>query len=197
MQFGHKVANSATPVLNRVYCVAAKKQKLQFATEKAADAFIALCRDTILEQHGYAPVRSYECKACNCYHVSSQQKAMRIPYAGKTKVCEPGDDRLKNERATHRTLNRIEKLLRKAFQALANHCLTDAKSKCEICLDLYATTLTKTGVLARQAVIWDKLNLCVTRIAEEEARLQRALLTINFHLQTILNHQWYMTKHAG
>lgn len=197
MQFGHKVANNATPVHNRVYCAAAKKQKLQFATKKAADAFIALCSDAIIERHGYAPVRSYWCKACKCFHVTSQQKTVCIPHTAKAVNDKPGGDHFKNDRAAHRTLNRIEKLLGKAFQSLANHCLTDAKSKCETCLDLYATTLTQTGVLARQAVIWDKLNLCVTRIAEEEARLQRALLTINFHLQTILNHQWYMTKHAG
>lgn len=196
MQFGHKVANSALPTHNRIYCTDARKMKLQFATKEAAESFMVHCADTIMLQNGFAPVRSYWCKACKCYHVSSQQKAKYGSRANIKDVRENEGLAKEKIRASHRTLNRMEKLMVKAFKALANHRVEDAKRMCSNCLDLYEKCVKLAGAYARRERLWYKLNLCVTRIADEEARMRRELLRIEYHPQTTLTHQWYMTKPA-
>lgn len=196
MQFGHKVAHSALPTHNRIYCTEARKQKFQFATKEAAEAFIAYCADTIMAQNGFAPVRSYWCKACKCYHVSSQQKSKFESRAYNKDVYNNEPRSKEKTRASHRTLNRLEKFLVKTFKALANHRMEDAKRICDLCLDLYEKCLKLAGAQSRRERLWNKLNLCVTRIADEEARMQRELLRIEYHPQTTLTHQWYMTKSA-
>lgn len=42
-----------------------------FETKSKADNFIKFNKDNILEENGYAPVRSYYCEFCCGYHVTS------------------------------------------------------------------------------------------------------------------------------
>lgn len=196
MQFGHKVANITHPTHNRIYCADARKMKLQFATKEAAETFIAYCADTIMVQNGFAPVKSYWCKTCKCYHVSSQQEIKQTSRVYINNVRESANVTKDKTKASHRTLNRMEKMMRKAFKSLADHRTADAKHICGQCLDLYEKCLKQAGAQARRERLWSKLELCVTRIADEEARMQRELLRIEYHPQTTLTHQWYMTKSA-
>jgi len=59
------------PTKNRIYCYAAKKAKMLFESESKADNFIKYNGDEILEETGKAPVRSYYCKICGGFHVTS------------------------------------------------------------------------------------------------------------------------------
>lgn len=47
---------------------------MQFQTKEEADRFIAYNAEEIKQKSGYAPVRSYYCKACCCYHLTSKEK---------------------------------------------------------------------------------------------------------------------------
>lgn len=188
MQFCHKVADSVLPTRNRIYCPSAGKPKLQFATKKAAEAFIAYCADSIMAQNGYAPVRSYKCNACQCYHVSSQQKVSKSEVEERTPKTRA--------RTTHRTLNRMEKTLGKAFNALAARRTKDAKDLCGDCLDLYEKCLHQAVAVSRRERLWEKLNRCVVAIAAEEERIMRDLLRLEHLPQRILIPRWNMTKSA-
>lgn len=59
------------PTKNHIYCAASHKHKIQFETKKKADNFIAYNGEEILEETGFAPVRSYYCAVCCCWHVTS------------------------------------------------------------------------------------------------------------------------------
>lgn len=59
------------PTKNHVYCQSCHKSKIQFDTKKKADSFIKYNADEIYETSGHAPVRSYYCVTCCCWHVTS------------------------------------------------------------------------------------------------------------------------------
>ncbi len=59
------------PTKNHVYCPACHKSKIQFDTKQKADSFITFNADEIYETSGHAPVRSYYCVKCCCWHVTS------------------------------------------------------------------------------------------------------------------------------
>ena len=59
---------------NLIYCPACGGCKLQFETKLKADRFISYNHDEILATGGKAPVRSYYCKTCCAWHVTSRKK---------------------------------------------------------------------------------------------------------------------------
>lgn len=77
------------PTKNHVYCPASHKPKIMFATQKKADNFIKFNHDAILEESGIAPVRSYYCAVCCCWHVTSnpsQEAAERMDRRDQKKL---------------------------------------------------------------------------------------------------------------
>lgn len=71
------------PIKNRIYCVAANRPKMQFATEKKALNFIKFNSEEIRLEKGYAPTRAYYCEFCCCWHVSSKNNAESVLYYEK------------------------------------------------------------------------------------------------------------------
>ena len=59
------------PSKKLIYCPACGRQKMIFQTQKEAEQFISFNREEILEETGKAPIRSYYCKMCCAYHVTS------------------------------------------------------------------------------------------------------------------------------
>lgn len=59
------------PIRNHVYCPQCGKTKMQFSTKQEADLFILYNADDISDASGYAPVRSYFCETCQCWHLTS------------------------------------------------------------------------------------------------------------------------------
>ena len=57
----------------RIVCIATGRRKMQFETKKSADRFIQFNADEIRMQSGFAPVRSYLCDKCHCWHITSEQ----------------------------------------------------------------------------------------------------------------------------
>lgn len=56
-----------------VFCNDCGRSKLLFETEKKADTFIKFNADTISNENGKKPIRSYYCIACGGWHVTSQK----------------------------------------------------------------------------------------------------------------------------
>ena len=59
------------PKNNIRFCYGCHRSKMFFETKSKADNFIKYNKDNILEEKGYAPVRSYYCEFCCGYHVTS------------------------------------------------------------------------------------------------------------------------------
>jgi len=59
------------PKKNRIYCNACGGVRILFPTKKKADNFIRFNADEIMDETGKAPVRSYYCKLCGGWHVTS------------------------------------------------------------------------------------------------------------------------------
>lgn len=61
------------PTKNRFFCKACKQPRILFESKSKADNFIRFNANTILEENGYAPTRSYYCKQCGGWHVTSSK----------------------------------------------------------------------------------------------------------------------------
>jgi hypothetical protein len=61
------------PSRNQVFCPSCRHNKLLFQSKQKADRFIQFNRDEILEETGKAPVRSYYCRLCCGWHVTSNE----------------------------------------------------------------------------------------------------------------------------
>lgn len=59
------------PIRNHFYCPQCGKIKMRFSTKQEADLFIRYNADEISDASGYAPVRSYFCDMCQCWHLTS------------------------------------------------------------------------------------------------------------------------------
>ena len=59
------------PTKNRVFCPSCRHGRMLFETRQKAERFIRFNGDEILEESGRAPVRSYYCRLCCGWHVTS------------------------------------------------------------------------------------------------------------------------------
>ena len=78
------------PTKSRVYCVACMRSKMLFETQEKADRFIQYNKEDIEEENGKAPVRSYYCRLCGGWHVTS------VPSESATRF-EKRDERIAAE----------------------------------------------------------------------------------------------------
>lgn len=67
------------PTKSKVYCLDAGRSKILFESEKKAGNFLKFNTNEILKTANHAPVRSYFCKACNGWHVTSSAVVLNIP----------------------------------------------------------------------------------------------------------------------
>ncbi|TDQ79787.1 hypothetical protein [Sphingobacterium yanglingense] len=67
------------PSKSRYYCPEAQRHKILFESEKKAEDFIRYNNEEIRKATGYAPVRSYQCIACDGWHVTSSSEVRDLP----------------------------------------------------------------------------------------------------------------------
>lgn len=99
------------PSKNRIYCIGCKRHKMLFEDKKKADNFIRFNRDTILEESGKAPVRSYYCVFCSSWHVTNNSSL------------EHGEEKDKRDIETISTNGKISSLnmvIRQKFMEIKN-----------------------------------------------------------------------------
>lgn len=69
------------PTRNRVYCPSCLRSKMLFESEEKANSFIRFNSAEIMELNGKAPMRSYYCRFCGGWHItsiSSEQKGQEM-----------------------------------------------------------------------------------------------------------------------
>lgn len=73
---------------SRIFCIVCKKPKLLFASEQKADNFIRFNAEEIAKENEKVPVRSYYCKACGGWHVTSSPKRQFIRKKNQVQASE-------------------------------------------------------------------------------------------------------------
>lgn len=63
---------------HRIFCNGAYRMKLFFETEKKANNFLKYNADTIEQENGVKPVRTYYCMYCGGYHVTSRPTKRKV-----------------------------------------------------------------------------------------------------------------------
>lgn len=66
------------PTKNRIFCKDCGRSKILFDTEKKAETFIKFNGDEIKLESGFKPERSYFCKYCGGWHVTSKKEFLNI-----------------------------------------------------------------------------------------------------------------------
>lgn len=61
-------------VMAKILCGSSRRTKYLFRSEEKANRFIQYNASAIEEENGYAPIRSYYCKTCGGWHVTSKQQ---------------------------------------------------------------------------------------------------------------------------
>ena len=64
------------PTKNKIFCVSCKRPKMLFESQAKADNFILYNKEEIEEENCKAPVRSYYCRLCGGWHVTSDETWM-------------------------------------------------------------------------------------------------------------------------
>ena len=59
------------PIRNKIFCVSCKRPKMLFESQAKADNFILYNKEEIEAENGKTPVRSYYCRLCGGWHVTS------------------------------------------------------------------------------------------------------------------------------
>lgn len=103
---------------------------MQFATKQEADRFMEYNAKEILEESGHSPVRSYYCKACNCWHITSNPLCYDVPQRNEHRMQR--DERYieKTAKAAIRqNIKEIKEMLHKINRFVMGHSGEDADSK--------------------------------------------------------------------
>ena len=67
------------PTKSRFFCREAQRSKMLFESQKKAENFKQYNNKEILNELGYAPVRSYHCIACDGWHLTSRREERDLP----------------------------------------------------------------------------------------------------------------------
>jgi len=79
------------PAKKRKYCIACKRSKLLFETQDEADNFILDFKNKMKDKKVNAPVRSYYCRICGGYHLTSN------PSVFLSIICDKRDEKIEAE----------------------------------------------------------------------------------------------------
>lgn len=109
------------PTKSRIFCREAQRSKMLFESEKKAENFMQYNSKEILNESGYAPVRSYHCIACDGWHLTSRREDLNLPSKTELvleayKEVTDGKDKAKEMRTTGR--KEKESPLAEALQSL-------------------------------------------------------------------------------
>lgn len=124
---------------NMIFCYGCRKHKMLFETESKANNFIRFNSDDILKENGKTPVRSYYCKMCGGWHVTSN------PYRTVGKLLDQRDNiRIERLEQYNKTVEHVKAITNTLTQRimkirglLSSRKIQEAEDLLEICtLDL-------------------------------------------------------------
>lgn len=155
--------HSKRPKRGYVFCPDCGRPKQLFKSQNEADRFILYNKDSILDEIGFCPVRTYYCEACGGWHITSQPLDLNCDRSRSKEKCALI---LQHKKSISRR-NNVCKKLDMAEQyiniALANF-KKDNKRKAHKHLrrafQVFQQTLTSECYKARKLAIFSRLSLC-------------------------------------
>ena len=169
------------PKKNRVFCPYCKFNKMLFPSEEKANNFIRFNAEEMKQEGKKVSVRSYFCKACGGWHVTSVPYARRIKRIRKLKECNRGGIK-KEEQAiydwkTHRKV--VEEAVGKVWTAYLQY-------KYDICYQLIGPAYIEVEKAEEQGIEDDALEKCRQKLRICGKALHRGLPKGNPKLNEIL-----------
>lgn len=111
------------PTRNRVYCPSCLRSKMLFESEEKANNFIRFNSAEIMELNGKAPTRSYFCRFCSGWHItsiSSEQKGQEMDQLDQDRFEKLANGQAKASSAELKAKSReIRKLYNDGISALS------------------------------------------------------------------------------
>ena len=117
------------PTKNKIFCVSCKRPKMLFESQAKADNFILYNKEEIEEENGKAPVRSYYCRLCGGWHVTSnpsKEDAKRLDVKDKA-LAEEVDKRVKANQSSMPSADVITKKLDEADKMMTQGSIEEAE----------------------------------------------------------------------
>ena len=145
------------PQKNIIYCAAGRRKKMIFETKAKADNFILYNKDEIEEENGKAPVRSYYCRICGGYHVTSNRSkkdAKRFDMMDE-KLAQVTDEKIKTNYDIAPLLEEIEKKRVKVEVFIAQGRLSLAEQILTECREELALFRHSSGKTHAKWLKWD------------------------------------------
>lgn len=116
------------PTKNRIYCGEFGRVKMLFDTESKADNFIRFNSKDIIDKNGKTPVRSYYCKVCGGWHVTSKESFDEEKYGLVDKVVSVYNMSTSTRKPYHSNMSQIDLMLLQAKRQLAKKEYEECKN---------------------------------------------------------------------
>ena len=117
------------PKRNKIFCLSCRRPKMLFESQAKADNFILYNKEEIEEENGKAPVRSYYCRLCGGWHVTSnpsKEDAKRLDVMDKA-LAEEVDRRVKANQLSMPSADVISKKMDEADKMMTQGSLEEVE----------------------------------------------------------------------
>ena len=157
------------PTKNKIFCVSCRKPKMLFESQAKADNFIPYNEEEIKEENGKAPVRSYYCRLCCGWHVTSSLSEMTKARAERRdkEIAAEADRFAKIQEDVDSVIDDLYSRWEKAKAAIQQGRLRAAELLKKQCLD----TLNSLRISAADIPLnWDKWAIHISDLQKKIAR---------------------------
>ena len=149
-----------------------RKPKMLFESQAKADNFILYNKEEIEEENGKAPVRSYYCRLCGGWHVTSSQSEMTIARSEShdKQMAAEADRFAKIYENVNPAIEEVHRRWEEAKVAFLQGRLTVAELAMERCLNIWEPLRTSRSLKQKEWVRWtnriDDLQRKINRFKE-------------------------------
>lgn len=191
MHMDRQMASSFTSGLihNRYFCPQCGRPKFRFSKKKSADRFIIYNGQTILDENGYKPIRSYYCPICGYWHVTSLPATAQ---SNETKIARPYIEPDADERReAHRQVHRLESTIKSIMKALHFDELAKAQQLCTMALELYVASLGMAIQRHKREQLFSRLDYCISLWKKQSVEQCHRLFRVHYLHDALFYHQWF------
>ena len=157
------------PTKNKIFCVSCKRSKMLFESQAKAENFILYNKEEIEEENGKATVRSYYCRLCGGWHVtSSQSEITKVKAERRDKQIAAEADRFaKIYEDADSVVDELYNRWEQAKAAIQQGRLRTTELLMKQCLDILNSLRLSTEY---QQLNWDKWAIHISDLQKRIAR---------------------------
>lgn len=192
------------PIKNRIFCIECQRPKILFESKSKALNFIKYNSDEIKEENGIAPIRTYFCKSCGGWHVTSSSRP--IPERRRIQMLIGKAYRLMGEKdwiaakrflcyATKQLQLVNERLIPSSFDETLKNEISKAKKQLDkaiICIRVNKTTLDPVSIFDYLDLEHNSCKIDVENFCNDDDN-QGVIYTIYPKLLTHYQDKYYYT----